>query len=381
VAQPPVDSPPEKAAYILFTSGSQGTPKGVIVSHSALAHSTFVREEVYGVPPDCFLLLSSFAFDSSIAGLYWTICNGGHLVIAPRRAERDPRALGALIGRRRVSHALCLPGLYDVLLEAVDPGEFRCMRTVIVAGEAIRTDMVRKHRATMPECRLFNEYGPTEATVWATVFDATNWVGADTVPIGSAIPGVDAQVRDVDGIPLPDGVLGELVISGPTLADGYLNDPEGTARKFPLLPNSRRKAQRFFRTGDFCAVGCHGLLFAGRIDDQVKIRGHRVELGEIETLARATLPSSRCCALVIPQNGSNRLVLCVEADGSSVAETQLQESFWARNVAALDDNRRTGGRHYLGPRAVQQRRTLHTDRILRRRSDCTRSGPEAAGYG
>ncbi len=319
--------PLESTAYVLFTSGSQGNPKGVVVSHGALAHSTFIRNEVYGASPDTFLLLSSFAFDSSIAGIYWTICTGGHLIIAPRHVERDPAALGELLQEHRVTHTLCLPGLYGALLGAVDPKRLARLDTVIVAGEAMEAELIPRHRALLLQTRLLNEYGPTEATVWATVYNTENWTGQDIVPIGDAIPAVDVDIRDVDGVPLPARVQGEICISGPTVADGYLNNDNETVKKFVVPPQQDGSGSRLYRTGDLGVSTDDGLLYAGRSDQQIKIRGHRVEAGEIEALVRRTLGDIPCCALKVEKNGADQLVICLYGDRDQEIEERLKSEF------------------------------------------------------
>jgi amino acid adenylation domain-containing protein len=322
----PSDLPPDSLAYVLFTSGSQGVPKGVAISHGALAHSTSVRTETYGGDPRCFLLLSSLAFDSSVAGLFWTLCAGGHLVLAPRRLENDPRGLAEVLSGHQVTHTLCLPRLYHELLGAVPSAQLRSLTTVIVAGEAVQPDLVQRHRQTLPDCRLFNEYGPTEATVWATVYDTAEYLADGPVPIGRAIPGVDVGVRDQDGLLLPMGVQGQISISGPTLARGYLGAAEETERKFPHLPGKGSLA-RTYLTGDLGTQTPRGLLFAGRADQQIKLRGHRIETGEIDAVIRDTLGPVACCALVIPAGAGEMLVACIESDPGTGSDRALLQAF------------------------------------------------------
>ena len=329
------DTPPEPialpehgtTAYVLFTSGSQGIPKGVVVSHGALAHSTLVRDTVYGGPPERFLLLSSFAFDSSVVGLYWTLTTGGHLVIAPRKAERDPAGLCDLVRSKHVTHLLCLPGLYQALLETSRLKTAADLSTIIVAGEAVQPGLIARHREALPNCRLFNEYGPTEATVWATAYDTEGWSGGPHVPIGQAIQGVTARVCDLDTAPLPDGMIGELYLSGPTLADGYLNDPERSAAHFPVRKND---GLRRYRTGDLCMQVGGDLVFVGRRDQQVKIRGHRIELGEVESVVQVALAQHTSCAVKSATGDSAQVALCIEGQADAALEAGLTQALATR---------------------------------------------------
>ena len=283
-------------AYVIFTSGSEGRPKGVEITAGALAHSTAVRAEVYGKAPGRFLLLSSLAFDSSVVGLYWTLTTGGELVIAATGAEQEPHRLGAEIAARGITTMLALPRLYDAMLEAIPEAQRASVETIIVAGEAVHPGLVAKHRATGGGARLFNEYGPTEATVWCSAADLSTLGPGEDISIGHPIPGVDMQITDPDGATLPDGVLGEIRIAGPTLARGYLNDPEQTVRAFP----ANVAGPRHYRSGDIGARRADGsFLHFGRRDEQVKIRGHRIELTEIENTAGECLPGHDAAALLL----------------------------------------------------------------------------------
>ncbi len=279
---------PEDPAYLIYTSGSTGTPKGVVVRHRNLAHSTAARDLVYGKSPASFLLLSSFSFDSSVAGIFWTLAGGGKLVIAPERAEQDMSGLSRLIHDQAVSHTLLLPTLYGSLLEYGDPDGLTSLDTVIVAGEACSPATVRTHFAALPTVRLFNEYGPTEATVWSTVHRITEADAEGSVPIGKAVPYTRIYLVDSLNRLVPTGVPGELCVGGEGLAEGYWDRPELTAARFSelTLPDGRRV--RVYRTGDLARFREDGsLLFLGRSDRQVKLRGYRVEPDEVRSVLLA----------------------------------------------------------------------------------------------
>ncbi|HEY6927934.1 MAG TPA: amino acid adenylation domain-containing protein, partial [Steroidobacteraceae bacterium] len=272
-------------AYVIYTSGSTGRPKGVMVEHGNLAAFVVSRRVVYGKPSH-FLLLSSVAFDSSVAGLFGTLTQGGKLSIASPEVARDPSRLFDDIHRQGVTDLLCVPSLYQSLLLFAETRRHSSERLrVIVAGEACGTSLVEGWRRTGFPAQLFNEYGPTEATVWATVFqcDAASTY-ATTVPIGRPVSNTRILILDEHRRPVPIGVSGEIYIGGAGIARGYLNRPSLTADRFVVDPFSTAPGGRLYKTGDvgrWRADGC--IEFLGRNDNQVKIRGYRIELGEIES--------------------------------------------------------------------------------------------------
>ncbi|WP_349367913.1 amino acid adenylation domain-containing protein [Salinarimonas sp.] len=320
-APPPVDAArrdlparaPGDLAYLLFTSGSTGTPKAVAVEHRGLAASTAARTRHYGENPQRFLVVSPLGFDSSVAGLYWTLATGGVVVLPTEEEAEDAGALARLIRERAVTHTLMLPGLYDAVLEAAAPGDLDGLSLVIVAGEPCPRALIGRHRERLPGTRLENEYGPTEATVWCTAarLDAD---GDGPVPIGVAIPGATARVVDRHLRPLPPGVPGEICIGGPGLARGYAAGPAQTASRFVPDPFAREPGARLYRVGDRGMLAAEGrILYQGRTDNQVKLRGHRIELEEIEArlladpcvrAAAATVRDGRLVAYVVPRESA-----------------------------------------------------------------------------
>ncbi|MDH3706906.1 MAG: amino acid adenylation domain-containing protein, partial [Acidimicrobiia bacterium] len=258
-------------AYVIFTSGSTGEPKGVVVSHANLATSTAARASFYAAPPERFVMVSSLAFDSSMVGLWWTLSTGGEVVLPTDDEVHDVDQLGALFERAAPSHTLMVPTLYGALLDRAGH-RLAALDTVIVAGEACPTDLVTRHHRQL-RAELVNEYGPSEATVWATAHRCRNDEGL--VPIGGPIAGVTLMVADERGRPVPDGVTGELWIGGPTVA-GYLHGDD------PAF--AERHGGRWYRTGDRVRArpGVDELVFLGRVDDQLSLGGRRVEPAEIE---------------------------------------------------------------------------------------------------
>jgi amino acid adenylation domain-containing protein len=293
-------------AYLIYTSGTTGEPKGVVVEHAQLAASTAARRAVY---PEgaTFLLLSPLAFDSSVAGLWGTLTAGGRLVIATRDEVRDPERLVRLIARESVTRLLCVPSLYDVLLDAARRAGMACLSTlreVILAGEPLPQRLADRHFAQFGTRRvaLYNEYGPTEATVWATY---QRLAEPGPAGIGGPIPGARVYVLDEALRPVPSGEAGELCVGGAGVARGYFGRPEATERAFVPDPFAAPGA-RMYRTGDLVRRGADGALeYLGRRDRQVKVRGHRVEPGAVEA-ALCALPGVRE-ALVEP-DGAGGLV-------------------------------------------------------------------------
>ncbi|MEM7065584.1 MAG: amino acid adenylation domain-containing protein [Cyanobacteria bacterium P01_B01_bin.77] len=288
--QPLQGSPaqPDDLAYIIYTSGSTGQPKGVMVSHRNLVHSTMARFQVYPEPVGRFLLLSSIAFDSSVAGIFWTLCQGGTLVLPPERIEQDLHQLANLIAEEQVTHTLCVPTLYSLLLESANPQQLSKLRTVVVAGEACPRSLVQQHYAKLPTTDLYNEYGPTEATVWCTAYRVPAELGPGPVAIGKAIPNTQVYLLNEELLPVPTGAVGELYVGGDGVTQGYLNQPEKTAAVF-VIPEEGWQCPPYllYKTGDLARYRADGLLeWLGRCDRQVKIRGHRIELGEIEDALR-----------------------------------------------------------------------------------------------
>lgn len=194
--------------------------------------------------------------------------------------------LAGLIERHAITHLLALPSLYALLCQASAAERLRSLTTVIVAGEACDSAIVNQHARTLPDARLFNEYGPTEATVWCLAAELTPDNTLHSVPIGRPIENMSAYLLDHKMDPVPPGVPGELVVAGAGISAGYLNQPDLTRERFITDPFAA-DGSRMYKTGDLAYLREDGLLvFAGRVDNQIKLRGHRIEPGEIENRLR-----------------------------------------------------------------------------------------------
>lgn len=312
-----VELSPEAPAYILYTSGSTGRPKGVVVSHGNLRSSNGARFEVYDTRPQRFLLVSSISFDSSVAGLFWTLAAGGTLVIPTDDEARDPQRLARRIATEGVTSMLLVPSLHAQLL-SLEGDLLRSLDTVIVAGEACPSQLVEEHFRMLPAARLFNEYGPTEATVWVTVYEMTPEDAHRPVAIGRPIPGVRVEVVDDRSRPVPAGIPGQAWVVGRTVAQGYWRRPDLTAERFAAATpgsaegsadgsadGSTDASERRYRTGDQMAWTPEGqLLFLGREDEQIKLRGFRIEPGEIEAALLASPDIEQVAVLARPRGAA-----------------------------------------------------------------------------
>jgi amino acid adenylation domain-containing protein len=327
-------------AYVIYTSGSTGQPKGVPVSHRSLLRSTLARSAYYQEPPSVFLLLPSLAFDSSVAGIFWSLTRGGTLVISEPRMEQDMGRLARCIADHGVTHVLCLPSLYRLMLEHGDGADLAGLTTVIAAGEALTPDLVRRHREALPEARLFNEYGPTETTVWCSVFDTGDYGGEGTVPIGRPIAGTRLYLLDGEGRPVPVGVSGEIHVAGEGVSAGYLNRPDATAQRF-VEHRIGGERMRVYRTGDMGRYRPDGNIeFLGRRDRQLKIRGFRVEPGEIETALERHEAVREAVVVPLPAVDDGLESPAALAEGLRDLEPEDGEAFLAMIEGLTDEEAR-----------------------------------------
>ncbi len=275
-----VGTPTEQhPAYVIYTSGSTGRPKGVVVTHAGIAMLVNAQRERYAIDGDSRVLhVCSPNFDVSVLELLLAFSSGATLVVAPPTVFGGAE-LADLLCRERVTHMLITPAA----LESVDPAGLDTLRVVVVAGDAFGPRLVE--RWAVAGRSFYNAYGPTEATILAT--GSAELVPGQPITIGTALPGVGAVVLDSRLRPVPAEVIGELYLSGPALAQGYLGRAALTAERFVANPfggEGGNPGARMYRTGDLVRrrVADGAVEYLGRSDFQVKIRGLRIEPGEID---------------------------------------------------------------------------------------------------
>ncbi|QSQ18814.1 non-ribosomal peptide synthase/polyketide synthase [Pyxidicoccus parkwayensis] len=317
-----VPVPPESAAYVIYTSGSTGRPKGAVISHRSLSnHAGWMRTAFDLGPGERALQLTSPSFDTSVAELFSALLSGSTLVMAPPDAQRDSRVLLDCLVRHGITVLQLVPSLLRVLLDEPGLSAATRLRCLIPGGEALTPDLPSRVREALPRVRLTNSYGPTEATIDATIWSVEADVSGPVVPIGRPISNTRTYVLDAHLHPVPPGVPGELYVGGEGVARGYLNRPHLTAERFVPDPFSTEPGARLYRTGDKVRWSADGtLVFVGRIDAQVKLRGQRIELGEIEA-ALQQQPGVRDAAVLVREDvpGQQRLVAYVVSATSGQA--------------------------------------------------------------
>ena len=293
-------------AYAIYTSGSTGVPKGVQVSHGALANFLASMRAVPGfVPGDRLLAVTTFSFDIAGLELWLPLTTGGTVVLASRDETRDGRKLKDLIDREQPTILQATPSTWRLLLDAGWRNDERLR--MLVGGEALPPDLARALLALSPD--LWNMYGPTETTIWSTLHHVRG--GSDASLIGLPIACTDVYVLDGRLEPVPYGVAGDLYIGGDGLARGYVGRPDLTADRFLPDPHATAAGQRMYRTGDIARLRPGGVLeYLGRSDDQIKLRGYRIELGDVEAAAAAHPGIEHAAAAIRPGLDGEPALFC-----------------------------------------------------------------------
>ncbi|MCP5425316.1 MAG: amino acid adenylation domain-containing protein [Gammaproteobacteria bacterium] len=319
-APPPVAISPDSLAYVLYTSGTTGQPKGVMMPHrSIVALVDALEQAIYRRYPGPLqvALLAALSFDASAQQIYGGLLQGHTLHLVDLETRRDPEALRDLLSAHAIDLADCTPSLLGMLAQtrvAVGP----TLKHLLVGGEPLSDELLDTFRAVNPGVAITNVYGVSECGV-----DSTAWTletdGAALpaiIPIGRPLTNAEIHILDAQGLPVPIGLVGELCIAGPGVGRGYLHRPDLTADRF--VPHPDRPGERLYRTGDRARWNRSGEIeYLGRFDHQVKIRGHRVELGEIESRLREH-PLVREAAVAVHEivPGQRELVAYLVQDAS-----------------------------------------------------------------
>ncbi len=373
------DSPPACAvhpldlAYVVFTSGSTGVPKGVAVPHRAVVR--LVRETGYArfAPDEVFLQFAPLAFDASTFEIWGALLNGATLAVCPPGAA-SLAELGREMAAARVTTAWLTAGLFHQMVDH-EIDALRGLKTLVAGGDVLSPSHVRRLLDAAPGLTMVNGFGPTETTTFAcchAMRTASAPIGG-TVPIGPPIANTRVYVLDARLEPAPIGVPGELYIGGDGVARGYLHRPDVTAERFVPDPFSPEPGGRLYRTGDLARWLPSGVVeFLGRRDFQVKVRGFRIEPGEIEA-ALVAHPAVRDAVVVVRSEASDRhLVAYVAAGAGATSPDELRAFLQAR----LPD--------YMIPSAIVQLDALpltangKVDRAALPAPD--RTGPAAAAF-
>ncbi|MEO8813745.1 MAG: amino acid adenylation domain-containing protein [Mycobacterium sp.] len=318
----PVAIDPAQLAYVVFTSGSTGEPKGVEVTHDAAMNTVETLTERFGFcPADRSLALLTLDADMSVLDVFAMLRVGGAIVMVDEADRRAPEVWTRLIDAHRVSILNLMPGACEMLLTA--GGGLSSVRAVLTGGDRVRPGLARRFRALVPGVRFAGLGGATETAIHATICE----VGSDppaewtAVPYGAPLPNIGCRVVGADGADRPDWVAGELWVCGRGIARGYRGRRDLTAEKFV-----EHDGRTWYRTGDLARYTPDGTLeFVGRADHRVKVSGYRIELGEVEAALRRLTGVADAVAAVLPDtDGRETLAAAVHADDPALTEANLR---------------------------------------------------------
>ena len=324
------DARAQNLAYLMYTSGSTGEPKGVAVTHRGVVR--LVKQTDFATFSDeTFLQLAPISFDASTFEIWGALLNGGKLVVMPPPPP-SLEEIGNAIREHGVTTLWLTSGLFNAMVDE-RLNDLRPLRQLLAGGDVLSVSHVRKALDALPGTRVINGYGPTESTTFACCYT----IAADedlnaSIPIGRPIANTTVYIVDSQLQPVPVGVTGELCIGGDGLARGYWRSPELTAEKFVDDPFSNEPGARLYRTGDLARWREDGVIeFLGRADNQVKLRGYRIELGEIENALRRQ-SNVLDCAVVVREDIPHRKELVAYTVGRVDASLQPEA---ATLIAAL----------------------------------------------
>lgn len=335
-----VPTGPDDLAYIFFTSGSTGVPKGVMVTHaSVLRFVTWANAYFEAGPGERFSAVFPLQFDLSVHDLFGALEAGAELHLIGPELTLLPHKLAAYIRERRLTQWFCVPSLlaYMARADVIETDDFPALKRVLCCGEVLPAPTLIHWMQRLPHVRFTNLYGPTEATIASSYYTipTTPADPAAPIPIGRPCDGEELLILSAAGQPVGPGELGELHIGGVGLARGYWCDPERTAAAF--IRDPRDPGRRLYRTGDLARQGPDGLYyFAGRADTQIKSRGYRIELGDIESALHAIDGIDECAVVALPSDGFDGAVICCAyvVAGAAPASPQLIRGALAQRLPA-----------------------------------------------
>jgi amino acid adenylation domain-containing protein len=311
----------ENLAYVMYTSGSTGEPKGIGVTHRNVLRLVCGAEYVELNEQTVILQLASVSFDAATFELWGALLNGGQLVLYPGRVA-SATELGELVREQGVETLWLTSALYNAVVEQ-GVEELRGLRQLLIGGEALSESHIRRGLAALEDVELINGYGPTEVTTFSCTHRIRSSAGEEWeqgVPIGKPINNTEAYVLDERQELVPVGVVGELYLGGDGLARGYVGAADLTSERFVPHPFSQEAGARLYRTGDLVRYRRDGELeFMGRVDEQLKIRGFRIEPGEVESVLREHEQVAEAVVLGRQEeSGEKRLVAYLVAAAGAV---------------------------------------------------------------
>lgn len=319
---PKIEASPENLAYVMYTSGSTGLPKGVCVPHRGVVRLVRNTDYIRLSPEDTVLQAATISFDAATFEIWGSLLNGARLVIAAEHPA-SLAELGQVIRENAITIVFLTTNLFHLMVEE-RIGDLGTVRQLLTGGDVLSVSHAGKAFAELKNCRLVNCYGPTENTTFTSWFQIdASCRGAPSIPIGRPVANTQTYILDSFLEPVPIGVPGELYAGGDGLARGYLNRPELTREKFIPNPFGDEQTDRLYKTGDLARYLPDGTIeFLGRMDHQVKIRGFRVEPAEIETaLCRHSRVAQALVVATEDRPGEKSLVAYIVPEGTGNIET------------------------------------------------------------
>ncbi|MGB0524987.1 MAG: amino acid adenylation domain-containing protein, partial [Flammeovirgaceae bacterium] len=311
-------------AYVMYTSGTTGTPKGILVTHQNIFKLVMEPNDIAVQADDRVLQWSNFVFDGSTYDIYSALLKGAALHLISKEEARDVTQLARIIQEQQITVCFMTTALFNGFVN-YDVEAFKGMRKLLFGGQLVSIPHVKKALEKLGPNVLVHVYGPTETTVYATYYPI-NHIENNLVPIGKPLANTSVYILSPQNQLAGIGVVGEICIGGDGVALGYLNRAELSKEKFVPDPFSSRENAKMYRTGDLARWLPNGCIdFVGRTDDQVKVRGYRIELGEVETVLQQAPELKECLVVAIDDGQNNKKLIAYVVGSQQYDADQVQE--------------------------------------------------------